>query len=295
MGGSTSFVPQWDIPDLSGKVVLITGGNTGLGLETILQLSKHNPAHITLAARSEAKAKDAIAQVQDKVPRALPISFIPIDLGSFSSIKAAAATFRASSDRLDVLMNNADIMVTPEGLTDEGYKVQFGTNHMSPALLTNLLLPTLKATVARHSPDMRVIFVSSELEKAAPKDAYHFDKIKTDMANYSTWTRYGLSKLAVVHYNEAFTKHNPATKSISLHPGVVSTGLSNTFSNNNKFLLVGVFNFILKLTSVSVEKGALKTLWVATSADVKVGYSTTSCNWQGISTHEERRESRPTV
>ncbi|KAH6676859.1 hypothetical protein F5X68DRAFT_245850 [Plectosphaerella plurivora] len=235
MGGSTSSVPQRDIPDLSGKVVLITGGNTGLGLETILQLSKHNPVHIYLAAGLEAKAKDAIAQVQDKVPRAPPISFIPLDLGSFLSIKAAAATFRVSSDRLDVLINNAGIMATPEGLTEEGYEVQFGTNHMGPALRTNLLLPTLKATAARHSPDVRVIF------------------------------------LAVVHYNEAFAKHNPEIKSISLHPGVVSTGLNNTFSNNNNFLLVGVVNLILKLTSVSVERSALNTLWAATSADVKTG------------------------
>ncbi|KAH7016672.1 hypothetical protein EDB80DRAFT_888023 [Ilyonectria destructans] len=149
-----SFNPDKDIPDLSGKVVLVTGGNTGLGLETILQLSKHHPAHIYLAARSEEKAKNAIEEVRSKISNAPPISFIQLDLGSFASIKAAAASFTASSDRLDILINNAGIMATPERLTEDGYEIQLGTNHLGPALLTKLLLPTLKATAAKKPSDV---------------------------------------------------------------------------------------------------------------------------------------------
>ncbi|KAH6984286.1 hypothetical protein BKA56DRAFT_614035 [Ilyonectria sp. MPI-CAGE-AT-0026] len=137
------FNPDKDIPNLSGKVILVTGGNNGLGKETVLQLSKHEPAHIFLAARSEAKALPAIEEMCKAVPDAAPITFIPLDLASFDSIKQAAASFKAQSSQLHVLINNAGIMGTPAGTTKEGYEVQFGTNYVGHALLTKLLLPML--------------------------------------------------------------------------------------------------------------------------------------------------------
>lgn len=116
---SIAFSPDEDIPDLSGKVILVTGGNAGLGFETIRQLSKHNPAHIYLAARSREKGGAAIKKLKELNPLAAPITFLSLDLASFDSIKAAAQTFRQVSDRLDVLINNAGIMMTPESLTKE--------------------------------------------------------------------------------------------------------------------------------------------------------------------------------
>ncbi|KAI9872796.1 MAG: hypothetical protein M1823_008080, partial [Watsoniomyces obsoletus] len=142
------FNPSTDIPSLKDKVILVTGGNIGLGYESILQLSQHSPAHIYLAARSEPKAVAAIKSLRDAVPNGPPISFLPLDLSSFASIKSASKSFTSSNSRLDILINNAGIMACPPGLTSEGYELQFGTNHLGHALLTHLLLPTLRKTAA---------------------------------------------------------------------------------------------------------------------------------------------------
>src|SRR5690348_16871052 len=104
-------------------------GNVGLGRETVRQLAKHNPAHIYLAARSKAKAETTIQELKLENTKASPISFIELDLSSFESIKKAASTVNTSSERLDLLINNAGIMCTPPGTTAEGYELQFGTNH----------------------------------------------------------------------------------------------------------------------------------------------------------------------
>ena len=115
-----TFDPDRDIPSLDGKIILVTGGNIGLGKESIYQLSKHDPSHIYLAARSESKARDAIAEIKEKVPNAR-ITFLELDLTSFDSVKKAADTFTKSEKRLDILLNNAGIMACPPGLTKDGY------------------------------------------------------------------------------------------------------------------------------------------------------------------------------
>ncbi|PNH70360.1 hypothetical protein VD0001_g6907 [Verticillium dahliae] len=117
-----NFNLDQDIPDLSGKVFLVTGGNNGLGKETVLQLCKHNPAMIFLAARFESKALDAIADIQ-------------------------------RPDRLDLLINNAGICAQPPSTTQDGYEIHFGTNHLGHALLTKLLLPALLKTAAASSAE----------------------------------------------------------------------------------------------------------------------------------------------
>ncbi|KLP06184.1 related to alcohol dehydrogenase homolog Bli-4 [Fusarium fujikuroi] len=270
MAKGVSFSPDKDIPDLSGKVILVTGGNTGLGFEVIYQLSKHKPKHIYLAARSEEKANEAIKTLHKKNPNAGPVAFLQLDLGSFASIKAAAATFRSMSDRLDILINNAGIMSVPEGLTKDGYEIQFGTNHLGPALFTTLLLPTLKATAAM-STDVRVIFLSSELENMAPKNSYLFNDLKTTLPKFSTWTRYGQSKLASVHYAQALANHNPDLKVMSIHPGVIATNLSGPVVKDYNFLMAALFKVAMKFVTVSIEEGTLNHLWTATSPDVKSG------------------------
>jgi NAD(P)-dependent dehydrogenase (short-subunit alcohol dehydrogenase family) len=264
-----TFRPDTDIPDLSGKVILVTGGNIGLGRETILQLSKHNPAHIYLAARSKAKAENAIEELRKAVPDGAPISFLHLDLSSFESIKAAAETFLTDSSRLDILINNAGVMALPEGLTTEGYEIQFGTNHVGHALFTQLLLPTLEETAALPSADVRVVFVSSALEASAPKNSYQFDKFKTAMPHISTWARYATSKLANIHYAYALARRYPRIKVMSLHPGVVYTNLTNSLSEN--YIISSIVKAGTYFFSVSVDKGARTPLWAATSPDAQSG------------------------
>ena len=132
---------------------MITGGNTGLGKETILQLAKHNPSRLYLAARTPSKAEAAIRDIKAVVPNA-NIAFLQLDLASLKSVKEASDTFPASSNRLDLLINNAGIMAQPAGLTCDGYELQFGTNHVGHALLTKILLPKLHQTSQQPGSDV---------------------------------------------------------------------------------------------------------------------------------------------
>ena len=117
------FSPDDDIKDLSQRVILVTGGNTGLGREAVHQLAKHNPSHIYLAARTPTKGEAAVAEIKEAIPSA-QVSFLPLDLASFKSVSLAVEVFTSKSKRLDILMNNAGIMATPAGTTEEGYEIQ---------------------------------------------------------------------------------------------------------------------------------------------------------------------------
>ncbi|KAM6504657.1 hypothetical protein FSOLCH5_015392 [Fusarium solani] len=266
------FNPDKDIPDLSGKVILVTGGNVGLGKQTILQLSKHNPAHIFLAARTESKALAAIEDIRKAVPDAAPITYLNLDLTSFDSIKKAAKDFHAQSQQLHILINNGGIMATPAGTTKEGYEIQFGTNHVGHALLTKLLLPTLKKTAAATTPpqDVRIVNLSSSFENKAPAtNTYEFDKLKTDMASTPTFVRYGISKIANIHHARALSRRHPEIRSIAVHPGVVNTNLTNGPAASWP-----IMKLILPLAgffSTNVWNGTKNQLWAAVSPDAKSG------------------------
>lgn len=267
-----SFTPDKDIPDLSGKVIFVTGGNIGLGKETILQLSKHNPAQIFLAARSKSKALAAIEDIQNAVPRAAPITYINLDLTSFESIKKAASEFLAQSDQLHILINNAAIMATPPGITKEGYEIQFGTNHVGHALLTKLLLPILRKTATATNPpqDVRIINITSDLAARAPAtNTYEFDTLKTDAAATTTFVRYGISKLANIHHASALSRRYPEIRSISVHPGVVNTNLKTGIGAS--FPIVKPFLPIIGLFTTQVSTGAKNHLWAAVSPDARSG------------------------
>lgn len=256
-----------DIPDLSGQVIIVTGGNVGLGYETIRQLSEHNPARIYLAARSQDKATKAIADLKKANPKATNIHFLQLDLASFESVKAAAAEFLRRESRLDILVNNAGIMMTPEGLTRDGYEIQFGTNVMGPALFTQLLLPTLRNTVKVNN-QTRVVILSSAAHAQAPKDAYKFDELRTTAPNRHTTNRYTTSKLADLHYAKALAEREKEVKIIPVHPGFVATNLhhesAGTFLRPFLYTAVGLF-------ATPLEKGALSQLYAATSPDAKSG------------------------
>ncbi|KAG5758217.1 hypothetical protein H9Q69_006892 [Fusarium xylarioides] len=160
-------------------------------------------------------------------------------------------------------------MMTPEGLTEEGYEVQIGTNHMGHAFLTHLLLPTIEKT-AKTNPDVRIVFVSSSAESMAPKNPYQFDQFKTTMSSLSTMSRYGISKLANVHYAAALAERHPNIKVISLHPGVVHTNLTGPIRESS--LIMGTLTRIVNsLVAVDAAKGALNQLWAATDPKAESG------------------------
>ncbi|KAL2836413.1 hypothetical protein BJY01DRAFT_222024 [Aspergillus pseudoustus] len=263
------FDPDRDIPDLDGKVFFITGGNVGLGKETILQLCKHNPSHIFLAARSQSKAVEAISDIQRSVPNAAPITAIELDLASFSSVKKAVKEFHAHSSKLNVLVNNAGIMGCPPGTTEEGYEIQFGTNHMGHALLTKLLLPTLQRT-AEISDDVRIVTLSSNAESWSPSSGYDFAQLKTEMRSVSPFERYGISKIANIHFSRALSRRYPTIRCISVHPGVVGTSLARGLYASYP-VISPVLRLLHRFITQDVTDGAKNQLWACVNTEAKSG------------------------
>ncbi|CZR69356.1 related to enoyl-CoA hydratase/isomerase [Phialocephala subalpina] len=260
LGRGLKYDPDTEIPDLNGKIIIVTGGtysNVGLGKETILRLSKHSPKQIYLLARTQSKAEAAIKDLQSAVPKA-PISFIQCDLTDLKSVEAAAKDFTSKEKKLDILYLNAGIMATPPGLTKDGYEIQFGTNHVGHALLTKLLLPTLEKT-AEQAADVRVIAVSSVGHVGAPWSGICFDKLKTEMSWTPTMVRYGQSKLANILFARELAKRYPKILAVSIHPGAVNTELYRSVFNGwlsplNR--IRGGFD--------TVETGAKNQLWAGT-------------------------------
>ncbi|KXJ84629.1 hypothetical protein Micbo1qcDRAFT_199100 [Microdochium bolleyi] len=122
-----AFDPKVDIPSFKDKVILVTGGTSGIGQQSVLEFAKHEPKEIWLAARNAAKAKEVTDKIKAEVPGA-NIRFVQIDIGSFASVRTAAKQILDGADRLDILLLNAGIMGVPAATTDEGYEIQFGTN-----------------------------------------------------------------------------------------------------------------------------------------------------------------------
>lgn len=237
-------------------------GNVGLGKESILQLSKHNPQRIYLAARTQSKAEAAIAELQGLVPSA-PISYIHCDLTSLSSVQACARAFVAQETRLDLLFLNAGVMGAPAATTADGYELQFGTNHVGHALLFKLLQPTLARTAQQPGgADVRVVCLSSIGHRLAPGNGIGFADLKTDMAGFSTWRRYGQSKLANILFAKGVQKRHggEGVTAVAVHPGVVDTDLyRTTFTGPLGQLLARGKRFVY----TGVREGALNQLWAA--------------------------------
>lgn len=249
-------------------------GNSGLGKETILQLAKHNPARIYLAARTESKALDAIKFIQDELSKSstssatVDIQYIPLDLASFSSIKAAAEHFNRNNSRLDILVLNAGVMAEPAVTTLDGYEVQLGTNHVGHFLLTKLLLPTL-LTTTKNQPDadVRVISVSSAANAIAPANESLYEAMTSTekLLELSTWQRYGISKAANILFASELARRYPAIKSVALHPGIVSTQLYDGTRETNQTAKYGL-SVAMSLAFRSPKSGALNQLWAAAGA-----------------------------
>ncbi|KAB8272977.1 hypothetical protein BDV30DRAFT_239061 [Aspergillus minisclerotigenes] len=161
-------------------------------------------------------------------------------------------------------------MATPPGQTEDGYEIQFGTNHMGHALLTRLL-PTLKYT-ATITPDVRVVFLSSSLHSRASKEGYFLDnRLRTPMPDVSTRALYGQSKLANIHYCGALAQRHPDINFVSIHPGLVKTNLGTEFMSGSNLLVSAALKFAKRFTTVNVREGAFNSLWAATNPAAESG------------------------
>jgi len=264
------FNPEKDIPDLAGKVILVTGGTTGIGAETVIALAKHNPTKIYFTGRNESSAKSVISSIQETTPTA-PVEFLPCDLSSLTSVQDAAKKILATESRLDILICNAGIMAVPPSQTKEGYEIQFGTNHVGHALLIKLLLPLLDKTQQDGDKDVRIVILTSQGYGLHPKGGILFSRLKTpldDLGVIGGWTRYGQSKLANLLYARELARHYPNITATSIHPGVVGTNLVSKQGFWNKALI-----YASQMGKVKTPaEGAWNQLWAATGkkSDVEV-------------------------
>ncbi|KAF7125580.1 hypothetical protein CNMCM5793_001797 [Aspergillus hiratsukae] len=262
--GGVSFDPERDIQDLSGKVVLVTGGNAGLGKESILQLAKHNPEKIFLAARSKAKAESAISSLRGQLSNNVNITWLPLDLTSVQSIKDAAQQFCAQSSRLDILMLNAGVMALSPGETEMGHEIQLGTNHTGHFLLTNLLLPTLLKTAQEPNSDVRVVSLSSVGHNLAPSFESILDQHK--LKRVHTMTRYGASKAANILFAAELARRYPSITAVSVHPGIIFTDLYTPSPASEHPTIAAWFSKCVRIFGTPVRAGAYNQLWAAAGA-----------------------------
>ncbi|KAF8849112.1 NAD(P)-binding protein [Acephala macrosclerotiorum] len=257
------YNPDTDIPDLSGKVFLLTGGTAGVGKEAIIQLAKHSPKHIYFTGRNTKAADALIAEVK---PFSSNLTFIPVDQTSLASVSAGAKSFlERSGNELDVLICNAGVMAIPPGTSKDGYEIQFAVNHLAHALLIKLLLPALEKTKTEKG-DARIVSVTSMAFKSPPKHGIEFKDLKTDMhasLGWATkWMCYGQSKLANVLYASQLAIQYPTITTIAIHPGLIwNTGLGDHLSMLDKVIIRGA---TLNLKRITPKEGGYNTLWAAT-------------------------------
>ncbi len=245
---------QHHIPDQSGRVAIVTGANSGIGLETARELAR-NGAHVILACRSQARAEGALAEIRSGLPEAR-IDFMALDLADLEQVRAFAASVRERFDRLDLLINNAGVMIPPASKTKQGFELQFGVNHIGHFALTGLLLDLLLAADAA-----RIVNVSSTAHRLGGID---FEDLDFDARGYSASAAYAQSKLANLLFTSELARKLAAKNADVLvaaaHPGWTQTNLqkhSNLFQFMNPFL------------GMQPIGGALPTLRAATGGDVE--------------------------
>ncbi|KAK8113802.1 hypothetical protein PG999_005871 [Apiospora kogelbergensis] len=249
------------IPDLSGRVVLITGGTGGIGAEITIELAKRNPARLLFTGRNAKAAETTLGRIRSAAPAAeKAVSFVPCDLASLESVRVAADAILAQcgDDRLDMFLANAGIMAKPAGLSPDGYEVHFATNHLGHALLTQKILPLLERTADLPGGDTDPRAVGW---KGGNLDFAGGLRTTQESALLGRWVRYCNSKLANMLYARELGRHHPKLLCFSIHPGVVSTGLVADLKLSDR-LFIQMTNFG---NIVTPEQGAFNHLWAVSA------------------------------
>jgi NAD(P)-dependent dehydrogenase (short-subunit alcohol dehydrogenase family) len=255
-----------DITDQSGRVAVVTGANSGLGLMVARELAGAG-ARVLMACRNVEKGEEAARRIHGSVPGA-DLAVVRLDLADLDSVRACAAEVQGRLDtgahrHLDLLINNAGVMAPPRRLTKNGFESQFGTNHLGHFALTGLLLERLTAAA-----EPRVVTESSPAHRIG---RINFGDLQGER-RYLRWLAYGQSKLANLMF--AFELQRRADeagsvlKSMAAHPGYAATNLQFAAPPVHERVVMAVTN---RLFAQSAEMGALPTLYAATLADLPGG------------------------
>jgi NAD(P)-dependent dehydrogenase (short-subunit alcohol dehydrogenase family) len=245
------------VPDQRGRTAVVTGANSGIGLEAARALAQRG-ARVVLACRDSGRAEDAASRVRAASSGA-EVGTVRLDLASLASVREAAGHLRSRYERLDLLINNGGVMVPPYERTVDGFELTFATNHLGHFALTGLLLDRLLAT-----PGSRVVTVSSV---AHARGAMNFDDLQSDRG-YSPEHAYDQSKLANVLFTYELDRRLRAagaeTRALACHPGIVLTGLYKTSSRLERAALSPRLRLLNSRFVQSAAMGALPTLRAAT-------------------------------
>ncbi|OAQ32836.1 NAD(P)-binding protein [Linnemannia elongata AG-77] len=260
------------IPDLTGKVAIVTGANSGLGYATTVALAA-NGARVFLACRSRERAQEAIenarAEIKAKYPKAPTpqLEFLELDLNDMTKSSQAAQEFLKKGLPLHILVNNSGIMNCPYALSADGIETQFAVNHMGHFVFTMGLLDRIK-----ESQPSRIVILSSLAHEMTPK---HMNGIDFDTINDETksgnWDRYARSKLANVLFGKALARRlaNEKVWVNVAHPGYVATNLSRSTKDVWGNFADKVFRMVTKIAAMSPRVGALTQLYLATSPEIE--------------------------
>jgi NAD(P)-dependent dehydrogenase (short-subunit alcohol dehydrogenase family) len=260
-----AWIPATDMPDQTGRVAVVTGANGGLGLETTRELAGKG-ALVVMAARNLEKAESARASILADHPDA-SIEIVPLDLGNLGSIQAAVEAIVAARPQIDLLINNAGVMGVPERHTDDGFEMQFGTNHLGHFAFTALLMPALI-----RAGSSRVVTVTST--------ARHFGRpVDPDnphlRGRYGPWKAYGQSKLANLHFALELQRRIEATglemASLVAHPGYSNTNLQAHSASQSDGRSQRFFHVMVEKVGMHAGEGARPQLRAATDPEAKGG------------------------
>jgi NAD(P)-dependent dehydrogenase (short-subunit alcohol dehydrogenase family) len=243
-----------NIADQKGKIAIVTGSSSGLGLETARVLAMKN-ATVIAAVRNLKKGQAAVQTIKTDAPDA-NVRLMELDLADLSSVRRFAKAFKREYTRLDLLINNAGVMVPPYSQTVDGFELQMGTNHLGHFALTGLLIDLIE-----QSPGSRVVNVSSMAHKMGRPDV---DDLDWQKRKYKKWQAYGDSKMANLYFTYALHKKlgngNANVIVAAAHPGWTATDLQRNTP------LASALNCFF---AQKPDMGALPTLYAATAPDVK--------------------------
>jgi NAD(P)-dependent dehydrogenase (short-subunit alcohol dehydrogenase family) len=263
------MMPEWTaetMPDLSGKVAIVTGANSGIGFEEARALAAKSGT-VILACRNQQKGEAALERILQEHPRA-KAERMQLDLSDLSSVRRFAGEYADRFDRLDILLNNAGIMAVPYGKTAGGFELQFGTNHLGHFALTGLLIERI-----RRTPEARVVTVSSGGHRFAEMDFGNLNAEK----GYDPQRAYAQSKLANLLFTyelqRRFEKAGIDAIAAAAHPGWTATNLGPDWK---------MVRLITKIIAQTAEMGALPALYAATAPDVRGGEYYGPGGWQEI-------------
>jgi len=242
---------------MDGKVVLITGGNSGIGKETAVELARMG-ATLVFTSRDASKGEAAAADVGQRAGR--DVAWLPLDLASFASIRRFASDLLGRHDRLDVLVNNAGLILEGRTQTEDGFETTFGVNHLGHFLLTQLLLERIKA-----SAPARIVNVSSDAHRSA-RDGLDFDDLQSTK-RYGALRAYSRSKLANIYFTRELARGRAGSgvTANAVHPGGVATG----FGRDGDFKGVYAFGYgLIRPFLRSPAKGAETSVYVASAPEL---------------------------